>query len=705
LSAHALLSHPSDGPRWAALIAAALAVWLLPRLFAAGDRRAARLLLPLCASALSAAYVAYYLRGGPRIIDATAYYLEARTLSRGLLTIPLAEPEHATLGRFLLRTTQAGEPAASVIFPPGYPAILAIGFVLGAPLAIGPLLAAAVTAATMSLCQRVIRYGPSSWREQEGSLIVGSGVLSVVCAALRYHTADTMSHGLAALCFTSALSAAFAALDHSRRGSSPGKALAVVGFAAGLLWATRPATALALGVGLVAALLLLPGARRLASPRALATLALAALPPVVLWLAYQRAATGSITDTAQSAYYAVSDGPPGCFRYGFGEGIGCLGEHRDFVVNSIGPSFDLRAVLGTTGRRLKMHLEDALNVAPLFPLVLFGMLHARRTPAVGVLAAAVMAQALLYLPFYFDGNYPGGGARLYADILPLEHVLATLGMASLAAALPWGGMKQLPRVTSVCVALALFGFALRSGAAHAQLRDREGGRPMYQTVARDGATLLFVDTDHGFNLAFDPDAPARVARRRGGDFDRLTWELRGKPAAFLYHYQWSDRLGVAWIEPANLEPIAAGPLALHAENFWPPASQRGAWAWPTHTTVSCVEGGRFLAVFPTSPDNEISLRIPPALAGRSLALTLVRDRLAFALPMNFKELESSGESPTVELRDSGQVLQRWRGGSGRVTGCETLQAAQLPSKVNSLVLTVVSSGPIGVDVLSFGEKR
>ena len=40
-------------------------------------------LLSAAAFALSAGYLAYYLRGGPRIIDATSYWLQARALAEG----------------------------------------------------------------------------------------------------------------------------------------------------------------------------------------------------------------------------------------------------------------------------------------------------------------------------------------------------------------------------------------------------------------------------------------------------------------------------------------------------------------------------------------------------------------------------------------------------------------------------------------------
>ena len=70
----------------APLIALALGVCLLalPRarlLLTRGSLDAFVLVCCAISAALSAAYVVIYLRGGPRIVDATSYYLEARALS------------------------------------------------------------------------------------------------------------------------------------------------------------------------------------------------------------------------------------------------------------------------------------------------------------------------------------------------------------------------------------------------------------------------------------------------------------------------------------------------------------------------------------------------------------------------------------------------------------------------------------------------
>src|SRR5262245_27815192 len=136
------VGFPRDAAQLAALVVAAALLVAARPLLSARPRTFVAAAATL-AAALSALYVVFYLRGGPRIIDATAYFLEGRALSDGQLTFPLGEPAASTMGRFLVRPE--GDPTrAAVIFPPGYPALLAVGFTVGAPMAIGPLLAAAV---------------------------------------------------------------------------------------------------------------------------------------------------------------------------------------------------------------------------------------------------------------------------------------------------------------------------------------------------------------------------------------------------------------------------------------------------------------------------------------------------------------------------------------------------------------------------------
>src|SRR5690606_13461867 len=147
------------------------------------SRGATLLLLGTVSAVLSAVYVDYYLRGGPRIIDATSYYLQARTFASGQLAFEPPGPLASFVGRFLLPTPDG---RLAVIFPPGYPALLSLGFLVGAPLAVGPMLAAGLSVATYLLAEAL-------WGDPR--VARAAGWLSALCGVLRYHTADTMSHG------------------------------------------------------------------------------------------------------------------------------------------------------------------------------------------------------------------------------------------------------------------------------------------------------------------------------------------------------------------------------------------------------------------------------------------------------------------------------------------------------------------------------
>jgi len=231
---------PHDPAQWIALALSVAAAIGAPRIARPAARRALFVgAAALAASALSMLYVSAYLRGGPRIIDATSYWLEARAMAEGYLSWPLREPAASTMGRFLVRSDGPAGPHAAVIFPPGYPALLALGFLAGAPLAVGPLLAAGLVAVTYDLGERVAGSlgSGSAGAGAPGSASIPqiAAILSVACAALRYHTADTMSHGLAALCFAGSMALALRAVDAARNaGASARRALGLAALAPAL---------------------------------------------------------------------------------------------------------------------------------------------------------------------------------------------------------------------------------------------------------------------------------------------------------------------------------------------------------------------------------------------------------------------------------------------------------------------------------------
>jgi len=363
--------------------------------------------------------------------------------------------------------------------------------------------------------------------------------------------------------------------------------------------------------------------------RARLLLALFIIPPIGFFLLEQHAVTGAYFTSSQMAYYAVADGPPGCFRYGFGAGIGCLHEHGDYVASVLPHGFGWRAAFLTTLHRLLLHLLDIANAEPLallaFSAPILALLHLRRGGVddrtarscrrVLALSLALPSIVLAYAPFYFDGSYPGGGARFFADVLPVEHALMAASIAFLVRARAAPAASVEPRGTatredrfvrwaSAVAALSLLGFGVRAAFEHRSLRDREGGRPFFEpsvlAKAHVNHGLIFTGTDHAFNLAYDPEARDAhsqlvVAREYGDDRDRLLWERLGEPDAYRYSFDGSD---------AKLPPTVARwtagptphPYRYEAEAEWPPLDQSGGHFDPIFARGTCAWGGRLLAI-------------------------------------------------------------------------------------------------------------
>lgn len=568
---------PPDGVAWGALVGALLwacvvidpgrrARWLT---FCQRHYRVVLWLLAIGAASLSLLYVVYYLRGGPRIIDATAYFQQAKTFATGQLTQATFEPSAATRGRFLYLDPLRQRLA--ILFPPGYAAVLSLGMLLRAPYLIGALIAAALVASTSALTLRI-------YQRKEAALL--AGLFSATTMVLRYHTADTMAHGLTALLVTTAVLGAL-------RGGTGGGAL--TGLSLGWLLATRPATFAVLALILAGYL----WKQRMEARFALA-LGILMIPGCALWALYQWASTGSIALPTQMAYYSVADGPPGCFRYGFGKGIGCLFEHGDYVQKRLPDGYGPLQAAYVTLLRLRWHTLDVHNLEPLVIATVLALSKAFARRESRLLGLVIVGVVLAYVPFYFDGSFPGGGARLFVDMLPLEHVLVAGWLVSVTGA-RW------------FVPLSLAGFAVHGAFEHGKLRDRDGGRPMFETSALATAGvqrgLVFVDTDHGFLLGHDPAKrdPRRdvvVLRQHGDAHDWGTWQRLGQPPAYRYGFdpaQADTRPQISRIDPSEL-------LALdryEAESQWPVLAVTQGWVRPVYPPNGCTSSRRGLSLEPT----------------------------------------------------------------------------------------------------------
>ena len=650
-----------------------------------GHRRAITI-TALVAALLSIAYIAVYLRGGPRIIDAATYFLQGRALAHGDLTWTPLEPSASFRGRFLL--DHDGDLGG--IFPPGYPLLLAAGFLLRAPMVVGPLLAGALVFATHRLGRVVAR---SVGMDPEPVARVAA-LFSLVCAALRYHTADTMSHGATALGIVLAFWAALVARERSRDTSDAhpftrgrGPALGA-GLAIGAVLATRPISAIAIGL---VVLVLLRGHR--------VRVALATLPGLLFLVGAQHAVTGHWLASSQRMYYALGDGPPDCFRYGFGHGIGCVFEHGDFVHARLEDGYGLVAALGTTLRRLHAHLLDVANLEPLALLVLVPFVRLRHTLAIRAAGAVLLLHLAAYAPFYFDGDYPGGGARFLADVLPIEHVLLAIALGTL-------GPHRFFQAAAATLALALAGFAIHASHQHVLLRDRDGGRPMFEPdlLAQAGVTngLVFVDTDHGFALGHDPNANVHhdvvVARLHDDDRDRLLYERLDRPATWLYKRDppvppstESIARIVPWAPPDH-----GSAYRFEAEAEWPPLAQDGGFAVPAWA-AGCASKNRVLTLTPTDVGAHATIALPVPTTGRyTVEIHVVRD---VAVPFATRPPRSWPTRAAITL---GGETWTWT----PTAACQVLATRDMELTAPVQQMTIEAAGmPVSIDFISIRNVK
>lgn len=603
---------------WAALVSALLALSLLLEPVRAGLGRLlgrpwrAVLALALAAAVASAAYVPLILGSGPRIIDATAYWLQARVFASGHVAFATAGPASSFRGRFLLETVPG---SFALIFPPGYPALLAPFQALGAPWLLGPLLSLGLCLLTARLAWLLAKPP-----ERQRAMLVAAA-LSLLCGVARHHTAETMSHGLTMV----AIAGGFVCILHESRWAD-----ACAGVCLGVVATTRFASALALGPVLLGLSISRAGVR--SGALRVACVLLGALPLLAALLLYQRAVTGSPWITPQSLYYLRADAPLGCFRYGFGDGIGCDHEHGDFVRAHLSDHvYGAWDALRTSARRLRLHALDIANFEPLVVLGVLGAVRLRvrgRFWLVGYPACVVLA----YAPFYFDGNYPGGGARFLTDALPLEHALVALAVA-----------RATPASVAAVVSAAL-GFAIHAAPEHAKLAARDGGMPMWTDRALSPpAALVLTNTDHGFDLGHGSPGTV-VARLRGDANDTMLVAQQARGA--------SARLAYFSIEP---EPVASGfrftdyvpppaPWRFELENEWPARRVTGATAIPVDAAACSAQ--RALQVTPHSRTASVVTSLWLARAGtyqltvhgsgsgaRQVELTLAGRTVSFALPV------------------------------------------------------------------------
>lgn len=504
-----------------------------------GDGRP-RLLLPAGAAlwivgvaALLA--VAAYQRH-PHIPDEVVYLLQARYLAEGQLSLPVPPvPEAFELDLMFLDGGRWYSPV-----PPGWPAVLALGVLVGTPWLVNPLLAGA----SALLAHRLLR-------ELYDGVTAAVGVaLLAVSPWFLFLAMSAMTH--AALLAAALLGAvAVARLRETRR---PGWAV-LGGIAAGATTLVRPLDGLIVGLVLGLWTLTVRGRSWRFAPAAVYGLAAAAVAALVL--PYNLHFTGDPTAFPIMEYTSAHYGA-GSNALGFGpdRGLG-WGGFDPF------PGHDLLdALINTNLNAFALNVElFGWSAGSLLPVLLLATSRRLRKTDLAMLGVIGLVVAVYGL-YWFSGG-PDFGPRYWSLILfPC--------VALTARAVPVVGRLLRPRAD---------GPGGEDGAAPVGARRGIVRGVLVTGLAAFAATATFVpwravDKYHHFR-GMRPDVRAMAERRGFGD-DALVL-VRGE--------RWPDYSSAAVYNPLDLR----APEPVYAWDRGPEVRREVLAAYPDRT-VWVVEG-------------------------------------------------------------------------------------------------------------------
>jgi len=464
----------------------------------------------------------------PHLEDEFANLWEAEVMADG----QIAQPSPPFPRSFMVPFVVDYEGLRFGKYPPGWPALLSLGIVLGVPWLVNALLAGAAAWLTYRLGSKLA--GP------------GVGVLAALLVATSpmflLLSASLMSHALSVFL---TLTLTLGWLDGVSADRTPprlprGLPIAVAGLSLGLLALTRPLTAVCVGLPLgVHGLWIMARGGRPAK-RAVLAVGLIAFAAACLLLAWQWALTGDPLLNPYALWWPYD-------RIGFGPGHGVTETGHTLNLARINTKFSLRV-----GRH---DLFGWPFLSWIFAPI--GLLALRRRLEAWLLAALLPVLVLIYAAYWVGAWLYG--PRYYVEAMGALAVLSAAGIAALAG---WLGSAPLKRWRSLSVsAFVLVLLALNVGFyLPARLRQMTGLYGMTRAASLPlewlslGKALVIVHpaqswTEYGALLPLTPpfaDGELLLAYTRGNEQDaRLAQSFADRP---VYHY---------YLElPARLTPAA-----------------------------------------------------------------------------------------------------------------------------------------------------
>lgn len=380
------------------------AVWqrALARLGLLDDRWQALATLTVAASLAATLCVALaQFHALPHILDASAYYFQAKIFASGQLSAPMPRDLAAFQGPFMVATQ--GRWFAQ--YAPAPSALLAVGLLLHVPWLVEPLLGAVALWGIYRI-GRLLFSGFEAW-------------LALLLAALSpfytYIAAAYLSHAIALCCIVYLL----LGLLHFGQNQRQRDLLLAAG-CLGVLLLTRELSALLVGSGALLAVAVL---QRGVLWRQRAQVAWMLLPAaaivaafILVYLGYDWLQTGSPYLTPRLLFSPAD-------RYGFGEGIGFYGRHTVAAGCVV-----LHQLL--TAELIDLYGWPFYLTLALVPLALLRRWSQVRWDVGFLLLAALLTVA--QMGYFYHGIYLG--PRYLYDTLPFITLLSARGVTGLAGA-------------------------------------------------------------------------------------------------------------------------------------------------------------------------------------------------------------------------------------------------------------------------------
>jgi hypothetical protein len=324
----------------------------------------------------------------PHILDAVSYTFQARVFASGQLALDAPPLAPAFKGPF--EVFWQGRIFSQ--YPPGAPAVYALGQTVGLAWLVGPLACLALIGATAWTARSL--FGPAC-----GLVVLCLGVLSPF---VLFQAGSFLSHPIAG----GLLACALAAFVKAEGGQKQGWYI-LSGGLLGAAFTTREAASALFALPLVARLL---ATRRW---QALLLMAACGLPFVLAYLLYNEAVTSNPLLLPRTIFNPAD-------QFGFGDGIGFHTRHT------------LAAGLANTDELLTILQFDLFGWPPLFALGLLAVpfLFGRARTWDILAACGALAFVLAYTGYFYHGI--ALGPRYYFEAMPWLLLLAGRGAQVLA---------------------------------------------------------------------------------------------------------------------------------------------------------------------------------------------------------------------------------------------------------------------------------